>query len=144
MIRKSGHKASASFVMCHNGTIVPSVSLLPATIEASSDGLLVVDTNHRVTAYNRGFLEIWNIPKEVAEQGDAHSRDAMSAGGQLVIKMLSTVHGKLLRFENGKFFERYSLSKARKRAMYYIEIVLWIKTRFPCSVRDSQQSLNRK
>lgn len=48
-----------------------SLSLLRATIEASSDGLLVVDNHNRVTAYNRRFLELWNISKETAEQGEA-------------------------------------------------------------------------
>ena len=47
-----------------------SVSLLRTTIEASNDGLLVVDTNRRVTVYNQRFLDMWKIPPEVAAAGD--------------------------------------------------------------------------
>jgi rsbT co-antagonist protein RsbR len=39
-----------------------TLALLQATIEASTDGLFVLDTQGRVRIYNRRFLEIWNIP----------------------------------------------------------------------------------
>src|ERR1051326_438915 len=43
-------------------------SLLEATIEATADGILVVDTNGTVTAYNQRFLTLWHIPRDLAEQ----------------------------------------------------------------------------
>src|SRR5262249_39920594 len=47
-----------------------SVSLLEATINATADGLLIVDRKGKVAAYNQGFLRLWGIPREVAERGD--------------------------------------------------------------------------
>jgi PAS domain S-box-containing protein len=45
-------------------------SLLEATIESTADGLLVVDLNGKVTAYNQRFLSCWQIPAELAEERD--------------------------------------------------------------------------
>ncbi|MBM9614552.1 transporter substrate-binding domain-containing protein [Desulfobulbus rhabdoformis] len=45
-------------------------SQLRATIESTTDGLLVVDLHQRITTYNTRFLEIWQIEPELAEQGD--------------------------------------------------------------------------
>ena len=38
------------------------LALLQATIEASTDGLFVLDTHGRISIYNRRFLDLWNIP----------------------------------------------------------------------------------
>ncbi|WP_321367854.1 response regulator [uncultured Desulfuromusa sp.] len=45
-------------------------SKLLATIESTSDGILVVDLNMKITAFNTRFLEIWNLERELAEGGD--------------------------------------------------------------------------
>ena len=50
--------------------LAASVALLRTTMEATSNGLLVVDMNHRITGFNTRFLEIMRIPREVAEAGD--------------------------------------------------------------------------
>ena len=50
--------------------LAQSVSLLRATIESSGSGLLVVDTEGKITTYNNRFLEMWQIPAEVAALGD--------------------------------------------------------------------------
>jgi PAS domain S-box-containing protein len=50
--------------------LAQSVSLLRATIESSASGLLVVDTEGRITTYNNRFLEMWRIPAELVAQGD--------------------------------------------------------------------------
>ena len=47
-----------------------SVSLLRATIESSASGILVVNTEGKMTACNSRFLEIWRISGETAAQGD--------------------------------------------------------------------------
>jgi PAS domain S-box-containing protein len=43
-------------------------SLLEATIEATADGLLVVDSCGSVTTYNKRFLSLWHIPHDLAQQ----------------------------------------------------------------------------
>ena len=47
-----------------------TVAILKAQQEAMLDGVLIVGPDGRVLSYNRGFLEIWGIPEEVAEKCD--------------------------------------------------------------------------
>ena len=39
-------------------------SLLEATLEATADGLLVVDRKGEIATYNRRFLSLWHIPRD--------------------------------------------------------------------------------
>jgi PAS domain S-box-containing protein len=43
-----------------------------AVLEASPDGVLVIDANRRVVVTNQRFLEIWGIPDHVVRTGDDH------------------------------------------------------------------------
>ena len=54
-------------------SINEETSRLLATIESTSDGILVVDLQMKITAYNTRFLEIWNIDPKLAEGGDDRS-----------------------------------------------------------------------
>jgi len=42
-----------------------AVSLLSATLESTADGILVVDEYNRISSFNRRFVEMWQIPKDV-------------------------------------------------------------------------------
>jgi diguanylate cyclase (GGDEF)-like protein/PAS domain S-box-containing protein len=96
-----------------------AASLLEAAIEATADGLLVVDLAGRVRTFNHKFLEMWRIPAEVAASG---SDDALLA---LVVGQLKDPDGFLakvrrlyatpeaesydeIEFRDGRVFERYS------------------------------------
>jgi signal transduction histidine kinase/PAS domain-containing protein len=46
-----------------------TVSLLHATLEATADGLLVVDRTGRVTAYNDAFSKMWRLPVAALQRG---------------------------------------------------------------------------
>ncbi|HLP76055.1 MAG TPA: ATP-binding protein [Candidatus Paceibacterota bacterium] len=48
-----------------------SFSLLNATLESTADGILVVDRAGCVTHFNAKFLQMWGIPRELMESGDA-------------------------------------------------------------------------
>jgi PAS domain S-box-containing protein len=45
-------------------------SLLEATLDATIDGILVVDRNGRMTSYNQRFGEMWDIPPQVLANRD--------------------------------------------------------------------------
>src|SRR5438876_893213 len=47
-----------------------TVGILKAQQEATIDGILVVDNDGRVLSYNRRFLEIWQVPPDVAASAD--------------------------------------------------------------------------
>ena len=46
------------------------LSLLRATLEATADGILVVDRDGNVVSHNRKFLQLWHIPDSLAEERD--------------------------------------------------------------------------
>ena len=56
-----------------------SYSLLQATLDATADGILVVNLEGRINTYNRPFAELWPIPQSVLDTGD----DAAALGSVL-------------------------------------------------------------
>ena len=46
-----------------------SVSLLRATLDATADGILVVDRDGHVQGTNRKFAELWGIPDDLLDRG---------------------------------------------------------------------------
>ena len=59
-----------------------SVSLLGATLEATTDGIVVVDLAGRVVQHNRRFVEMWDIPSEIISS-ERHSDLVDFAAAQL-------------------------------------------------------------
>jgi diguanylate cyclase (GGDEF)-like protein len=47
-----------------------SLSLVTATLESSSDGILVIDNAGEIINYNHKFEIMWDIPKDIAESKD--------------------------------------------------------------------------
>jgi PAS domain S-box-containing protein len=50
--------------------LIKSAAFLEAQRESSLDGILVIDANRQVSAYNQGFVKIWNIPQIILETKD--------------------------------------------------------------------------
>jgi len=99
------------------------LSLHTSTLEATADGILVVDLSGRVVSYNKQFLELWKIPDSLAKTGDdekllSHVLDQLKdAKGFLaeVHRLYSHPEEQsldLLQFKDGRVFER--LSKPQK------------------------------
>ena len=96
-----------------------TLSLLRATIEATADGILVVDREGRVVIYNQRFLSLWGIPQELARRGDDEAL-LNFVTGQLESpeefrRVVSERYANpevesldVVRFKDGRIFERYS------------------------------------
>ena len=46
------------------------LAILRATLDATTDGLLVVDEDGKIVFHNRRFAEMWGIPEDVAKAAD--------------------------------------------------------------------------
>lgn len=96
-----------------------SYSLLQATIEATADGLLVVDLHKRVVLYNQRFLSLWRIPLELAQRQEAtpilayvlDQIEDREAFVQCIHERYSRPDQESvdrIQFKDGRVFERYS------------------------------------
>jgi len=94
-------------------------SLLEATIEATADGLLVVNREGRVTTRNQRFLSLWRIPPDLAAENDdekllAYVFDQLENPDQFMSSTRELYdHPEresvdVLYFNDGRVFERYS------------------------------------
>jgi two-component system, cell cycle sensor histidine kinase and response regulator CckA len=96
-----------------------TVSLLEATLEATADGILVVDTDGRTVSWNHNFPEMWRLPEEViAEREDEkmiayvleqlRDPDAFLARVRSLYDNPEQESFDVLDFKDGRVFERYS------------------------------------
>jgi PAS domain S-box-containing protein len=97
-----------------------SVALLEATIDATADGILVVDAAGKMVHFNRRFVDMWKIPPEIVESRD-ETRAMASVLGQLkdpaaFVKKVMTVYAQpgavshdVVELSDGRLIERDSL-----------------------------------
>ncbi len=95
-----------------------SFSLLDAALESTKDGILVVDRGGKITKLNQKFLDLWQIPKDLALTGDDKLLEYVA--GQLAdpegflvkVNELYDTPEKTsfdeITFADGRVFERYS------------------------------------
>ena len=96
-----------------------TLSVLAATLDATADGILVVDHNERITSCNRRFAEMWRLPTAILESRD-DAAAVLWVRGQLVDPeaFTSRLHElashpeaeshDVLHFLDGRVFERTS------------------------------------
>ena len=48
-------------------------SLLEGTLQATADGILAVSSDGRITSYNRQFVELWRVPREILDTNDTEA-----------------------------------------------------------------------
>ncbi len=96
-----------------------SLSLLTATLESTVDGILVVDATRRIQTFNQKFLDMWRIPRHVAENSDSHQLLAciweQLEDPEAFMARVHELYGKpeataldLIRLKDGRVIERYS------------------------------------
>ncbi|MHB2015889.1 MAG: adenylate/guanylate cyclase domain-containing protein [Candidatus Xenobia bacterium] len=94
-------------------------SLLKAQQEASLDGILVVDEGRKILSYNRRFLELWQIPPDLAQTmedrvllgyvlGALVDADAFLARVMHLYDHPDEVSRDELRLRDGRVLDRYS------------------------------------
>src|SRR5688572_26046126 len=47
-----------------------SVAILRATLEATTDGILVSDAAHPISMFNRRFVQMWRVPEAILQNRD--------------------------------------------------------------------------
>jgi len=96
-----------------------SVSLLEATLESTSNGLLVVDAQGKIVSYNHRFLEMWRMPESLLESRDdgkvlAHGTPQLKDPEGFLAKVTRLYADPeaecfdILEFKDGRVFERFS------------------------------------
>jgi PAS domain S-box-containing protein len=96
-----------------------SVSLLRATLDATADGILVVNDEGRVISANRRFYEMWHVPDEVARDADpnhllAHVAEQLVDHTGFLKKVMGVAATRdaeppaMVELRDGRVFERTS------------------------------------
>ncbi len=100
--------------------LASNVSLLTATLDATADGLLVVDRSGRIETYNQRFRSLWGIPQSLADQGDdralldfvldqLENPQQFLTGVQNLYAHAEQESFDTLQFKDGRVYERYSI-----------------------------------
>ena len=95
-------------------------SLLLATLEATADGILVVDHAGKIVRFNERFARLWRIPQSILDSGDddraiAYVLSQLADPDAFVAKVRELyAHPDqesfdVLEFLDGRVFERYSI-----------------------------------
>ena len=50
--------------------LVHSLSMMRATLESTTDGILVTNASGAVTDFNQNYIAMWRVPAEIVESGD--------------------------------------------------------------------------
>ena len=92
-------------------------SLLQATLNATADGILVVDLDGNLVTHNRRFTEMWRLPTPLARTREARLRTVLAQlcdpqGFEVRLRALfadpKAERYDLLHLKDGRIFERYS------------------------------------
>ena len=97
-------------------------SILQSTLEATADGILVVDQSGEIVTFNQRFVDMWGIPSDVMSRGDRGTA-MQHAIGQLKHPKLFLSRTRqlysdpeaegfdMLKLKDGRVFERSSMPR---------------------------------
>ena len=98
---------------------------LRATLESTGDGILVIDMTGAVRQYNRRFIELWNVPHDLAETHDdnalfAHLRSCVQDGPGFQDRLNTIANDPemectdVLLLRSGRMLERVTLPQTSR------------------------------
>jgi len=96
-----------------------ALSIARSTLDATTDGLLVVDRSRRIVGFNQRFVQMWQLPSDIVESRDddralASVLDQLTDPATFLIKVRELYDSSeaesfdVLEFKDGRTFERYS------------------------------------
>ena len=98
--------------------LAQSLVIMRATLESTTDAILVTDEKGKVTDFNEKYIDLWKIPREVMEGGMAREVRKFAsqnfADPQRFIARIDEIGAAgqesfdLLELKDGRVFERYS------------------------------------
>lgn len=102
-----------------NAALRQSLSMLQATLDSTADGILVVDLQGRIQAFNRKFADMWRLPEPLFQTGfdepliafvldQIREPEAFLARVREVYSDPDIECQDVLEFKDGRVFERYS------------------------------------
>jgi signal transduction histidine kinase/DNA-binding response OmpR family regulator len=115
---RMGEKLSRTVVS--RDRLEEALAIARATLDASADGILVVDRELHAVTYNRRFVEMWGLTEEIMRAGDVRrmaefvSPQLEDAGSfvQLatmnVVSELDQERRDMIRLKDGRVFDRIS------------------------------------
>jgi PAS domain S-box-containing protein len=95
------------------------LSMMRATLESTTDGILVTDGAGKITGFNEKYIEMWRMPRELVDaKADGPLRKAASQQFNDPQQFIARIHEieasslpesfDVLEFVDGRVFERYS------------------------------------
>ena len=99
--------------------LAQSLAMMRATLDSTTDGILAIDEQGRVSGYNEQFIRIWQVPRELLESGQPdplmeHALKQLKNADEFLARTgeISTTQPPesrdLLHFEDGRTLERVS------------------------------------
>ena len=99
--------------------LAQSLAIMHATLESTTDGILVTDAAGNITGFNEKYLSMWRLPRALMNTGTHHTVLDIVAqqftDAQAFQQRVQTIHSTappesydLLEFTDGRVFERFS------------------------------------
>ena len=116
---QKSHQELERRVQDRTSQLADSLSLTRATLEATTDAILVADGHGKVTGFNENFLAIWNIPRELGRDGHEAAMleiamkqlrhpDQFRVKVEELYQDLEAESFDVLEFNDGRVLERFS------------------------------------
>jgi PAS domain S-box-containing protein len=101
------------------GELARSLAMMRATLESTTDGILVTDGSGMVTGFNEKFVEMWRVPRAVMDSKDHRQllelRSRQFEDPQRFLARIEDIYASsppesfdLLELVDGRVFERFS------------------------------------